>query len=290
LDDLCIDTPNARKIVAEYAARASDFGYLRADDAKALSASDSLLHSGDEKALAGIKAAFKDIVAEYLSGADQDEAVRRLTSDVKSPAAAAFHFEFVKILISKALDANDSARELASRLVARVSGDVMPQSAVVRAFEVLLQRVEDLFLDVPSILHLLSAFLARAVVDEAIPPAFLSRADLAVSDMGYRVVKEAAELCKGVGAAKRLLRVWKSAPSAAAAAPVADKKPVAGGGDAKAASPSAAASASASSSPTGTAIVTATGTTGTATVVESGKKKAILSLKPAVPPAAAAKK
>jgi hypothetical protein len=40
------------------------------------------------------------------------------------------------------------------------------------------QRVEDLYLDVRDVLHLLACFLARAVVDECVPPAFLLRQDL----------------------------------------------------------------------------------------------------------------
>lgn len=42
----------------------------------------------------------------------------------------------------------------------------------------MLSRVEDLVLDVPEVLRLLSCFLARSITDEALPPSFLLRLDL----------------------------------------------------------------------------------------------------------------
>jgi hypothetical protein len=90
-------------------------------------------------------------------------------------------------LISKALDQTNRERQLASKAIADLSGVVVKREQVERAFTVLLERVEDLFLDVPDILALLSCFVARAVSDEALSPAFLLRVDLFASDMGYRV-------------------------------------------------------------------------------------------------------
>ncbi len=158
--------------------------------------------------------------------------------------------------------------------MASVAGDAIGADQVVKAFEILLQRVEDLYLDVRNVLHLLACFLARAVVDEAVPPAFLLRQDLAVSDMGYRVVKEASELLKGKGVAKRLENVWKAnEPKTAAQAKAAS--PTAGGSGSGSGAGSAAAPAPAKPIP-----APATGSTGTATIIESGKKKAVLSLAP----------
>ncbi len=74
---------------------------------------------------------------------------------------------------------------------------------------VLLQRVEDLSLDVPDILRLLAAFVARAVVDEVIPPAFLVRADLAESDLGSQVVQLSQSWLDQKHAATRISYVWE---------------------------------------------------------------------------------
>src|SRR5262245_12536152 len=111
-------------------------------------------------------------VSEYWGSADIKE-LRLALNDLKCPAA--FHFEIIKKLISKSLDGEDRQRELASRAIAALiapdtsnsdgdegeddkTGDgtgassvVLSQTDVVKAFEVLLQRVEDLYLDVPNV-------------------------------------------------------------------------------------------------------------------------------------------
>jgi hypothetical protein len=50
-----------------------------------------------------------------------------------------------------------------------------------------LDRVEDLTLDVPDVPRLMSLILARAIADEAVPPSFLLRLDLAKEDQGFKV-------------------------------------------------------------------------------------------------------
>ena len=51
----------------------------------------------------------------------------------------------------------------------------LKREEIEKGLSVLLSRVEDIYLDVPDVLHLLASFIARAVVDEVISPAFLSR-------------------------------------------------------------------------------------------------------------------
>ena len=109
LDDLCVDSPNARKIVAEHAQRAVDFGILNAQAAKRLAEADAAVHTHDAKAVAALKAKMKAAVREYFTAGDQGEAATALT-ELKAPA---FHFEYVKILISTALDQPNGQRELA---------------------------------------------------------------------------------------------------------------------------------------------------------------------------------
>ncbi len=76
--------------------------------AKRLSDADNALH-GDSKSVAALKDKVKAAVREYFVSGDQKEATTALT-ELKAPA---FHFEFVKKLISMALDQTDAERELA---------------------------------------------------------------------------------------------------------------------------------------------------------------------------------
>jgi programmed cell death protein 4 len=54
-------------------------------------------------------------------------------------------------------------------------------------FKRLLASADDLVLDIPGALHLLSLFLGRAVVDEVLPPAFLAAALPGLPDGGLGV-------------------------------------------------------------------------------------------------------
>jgi len=70
----------------------------------------------------------------------------------------------------------------------------------------------------------MSCFVARAVVDECLPPSFLLRVDLGHSDMGNQVLKEAQTLLQQPKAALRLSRVWKKADKSAKPKPVDEGK------------------------------------------------------------------
>jgi len=62
---------------------------------------------------------------------------------------------------------------------------------------------------VPDILHLLSVFIARAVVDECLSPSFLSRVDVDERDLGAQVLRQVGRLLEGEGKWERMERCWK---------------------------------------------------------------------------------
>lgn len=72
------------------------------------------------------------------------------------------------------MDLHDRERELASNLLPRLYPNVISHAKIVEGFTTLLERIEDLKLDIPSAPEYLASFLARAVVDDLLPPAFLS--------------------------------------------------------------------------------------------------------------------
>ncbi len=54
----------------------------------------------------------------------------------------------------------------------------MSDEAMSMGFTRLLAATDDLVLDCPDAVHLLSLFLGRAIVDEVLPPAFLTQVRL----------------------------------------------------------------------------------------------------------------
>ncbi|ETO26857.1 hypothetical protein RFI_10277 [Reticulomyxa filosa] len=122
-----------------------------------------------------------------------------------------YSFEVVKQIISTSMDRDNRCRELASKFLSVAIGDG-PEDAIDRqsaelGFTVLLQRVEDLFKDVPDVLHYLSCFVARCIADEVLAPSFLESVHLLETDMGYAIIFRAQNLLKGRHANKRLQNV-----------------------------------------------------------------------------------
>ncbi len=92
--------------------------------------------------------------------------------------------------------------------MATLTGCTLAYTEVDKGFELLLSSVDDLYNDVPKVLEYLSKFLARAVADECLPPAFLSRFNVPDEDLGAQVARLAAILLHTPHAAARLAKVW----------------------------------------------------------------------------------
>jgi hypothetical protein len=152
------------------------------------------------------KAATKNILDEYFVSGDADEVVRAL-SELDHEE---FHHEFVKAVISRSLDLHDRERELASELLPRLYPDIISHDKIVEGFTLLLERIEDLKLDIPNAPELLSMFLARAVVDDLLPPAFLSP-DSADIELAKEILLKAKSLIQGKRAFKRVTHIWGAA-------------------------------------------------------------------------------
>lgn len=55
------------------------------------------------------------------------------------------------------------------------SSQIIPSDQVRKGFDALIESVDDTALDVPEAAELLALFIARAVVDDVLPPAFASK-------------------------------------------------------------------------------------------------------------------
>lgn len=64
---------------------------------------------------------------------------------------------------------------MASNLLSSLYHEVIQAAQVQKGFRNLLHSVEDLKLDVPSAEDDVALFLARAIVDDVLPPAFLQK-------------------------------------------------------------------------------------------------------------------
>ena len=103
--------------------------------------------------------------------------------------------------------ATDKLREQASRLLSLLYGDgSLSAHAVGKGFESLFESLEDVRLDVHDADAMAAKFVARAVADEILPPAFLS--DPLVAALGGDVIDSARALLAARRSAERLEHVW----------------------------------------------------------------------------------
>ncbi|GFR42909.1 hypothetical protein Agub_g3905 [Astrephomene gubernaculifera] len=156
--------------------------------------------------LAAFKAASLAAVREYFDSQDAAEVAASLLA-LDEPG---LHPLFVKAAVSLALDRKDRERELVSKLLVALVPQVVSTEALAGGFTRLLAASDDLVLDVPDAVHLLSLFLGRAVVDELLPPAFLTQvlSSLPAEGLGVSVVRSAGLLLGARHGTERLVNCW----------------------------------------------------------------------------------
>jgi hypothetical protein len=112
------------------------------------------------------------VVVEYFSTGD----VELAASELRGLGSDQFQHYFVKKLISMAMDRHDKEKEMASVLLSALYADLLNSHMMSEGFMMVLESTEDLTVDIPDAVDVLAVFVARAVVDEILPPVFLIRA------------------------------------------------------------------------------------------------------------------
>jgi hypothetical protein len=202
LNDLILDVPAAIDFLKEFVRKFELLGYVDADTAETLYQQAEIYT--DLPRAKNIKKKIEDLLREFLSSHALQDFAKQIT-DLGRPE---FHHEVIKKAVSLACDMTDRERELVSQLISSLTGQDIKAVEVRKAFQMLVLSADDLKADIPHIVHLLSCFIARAVADEVLPPAFLSQQDLADQDAGALVIKQASALLKTNPASSRLERIW----------------------------------------------------------------------------------
>ncbi|XP_033480490.1 programmed cell death protein 4a isoform X1 [Epinephelus lanceolatus] len=120
----------------------------------------------DEKELENM---VNPIVQEYFEHGDTRE-VQMLLKELN---LGQHKYEFSSLAVSLSLEGKASHRELTSRLLSDLSGKVLSQSEMARAFDKILKELPDLILDTPEAPQMLGQFVARAIADHVLPMSFL---------------------------------------------------------------------------------------------------------------------
>lgn len=143
-----------------------------------------------------------ETVKEYFDSADADEVVR----GIEEMKCKTYHAEVVKRAVSLSLDEGPRERELISRLLTYLHPRPLSDSDLESGFELLLDSLNDLSIDIPDAKEMVGCFLARAIVDEVLPPAFVSNRNN--SHPGDEVLEKAVGLLSREHCTARLEKVW----------------------------------------------------------------------------------
>ncbi|CAN6290188.1 unnamed protein product [Urochloa humidicola] len=111
------------------------------------------------------------IVEEYFSTDD----VAATASELRDLRVPCYHYYFVKKLVSVAMDRHDREKEMAAVLLSSLYGDVVDRPQLYKGFCKLTESCDDLSVDTPDAVDILAVFVARAIVDDMLPPAFLAK-------------------------------------------------------------------------------------------------------------------
>jgi len=142
------------------------------------------------------------IIKDYLAESDISETSKSL-KEVKNISFP----DFVRKSMVQSMEKQPYEREHISRLLSAVYSTVIPPEQIVEGFQQTMDVLEDVVLDSPAAVEMLAKFLARAIVDEIVPPAFLHTA-FAESPLSKEVLALAHGLVNDPHRSKKLEHIW----------------------------------------------------------------------------------
>jgi programmed cell death protein 4 len=137
---------------------------------------------------------------EYFDSGDAGEFIL----NIQEMKCKSYHTELVKRSVSLSCDEGPRERELTSRLLTCIHPSLLSDEGMEAGFEQVLKSMDDLEIDIPDARGMVGSFLARAVVDEVLPPAFVSSKSFEENS----VLDIAVKLLSREHCTARLEKVW----------------------------------------------------------------------------------
>jgi programmed cell death protein 4 len=132
----------------------------------------------------------EDLIQEYFSSGDNEEASKNFQDQNYKTEDKS---NFVKKIINIAMEKHAYERELTSQLLSHFYSKLLSIDDISEGFQLVLTKLEDYVLDTPNAVEVVGKFLARAIVDEIVAPAFLKNATT-----NSALAKEAVALAHGM--------------------------------------------------------------------------------------------
>jgi hypothetical protein len=145
------------------------------------------------------------VLTDFYTSGEESEAI----SSFKESVPLSSHPHFVKKLLIFAMERQAFEREHASRLLTALFNEkVLSQVDITAGVQAALDAIDDFTLDVRDGVDLLAKFIARAIVDEVVPPAFLKTASVEHSPKAKSTMALANGLFSERHGSERLAHIW----------------------------------------------------------------------------------
>jgi len=141
------------------------------------------------------------ILRDFFIEADNAEVARRIKELDVPP------IDFVRKAVYLAMENQPYERELVSKLLSYLYGDSITSEQFADGFQTALDKLDDAILDIPLADEMLGKFIARAIVDEIVPPAFLKTC-FSDSTHATAAVSLAARLVNDPHRSRMLEHIW----------------------------------------------------------------------------------
>jgi len=141
------------------------------------------------------------IIKEFFVEAEESEVARRIKEEkiIKS--------DFVQKAVYLAMEQQAYERELVSKMLSHLRGSTIASEDFAEGFQTALDKLDDASLDIPEAAQMLGKFIARAIVDEIVPPAFLKSCS-SESNLAKDAVALATGLINDSHRSRKLEHVW----------------------------------------------------------------------------------
>ncbi|CAL5223519.1 g6048 [Coccomyxa viridis] len=150
------------------------------------------------------KEAVDALIDEYFNSGDIQEASTTL-QEIDEPE---YGHLFVKRAVTRALDKHNHEREMSSILLSALYGEAISGLQVQKGFKCLVGAAPDLTLDVPDAAVQIATFIARAVIDDVLPPAFVEELSAGESEEAVEIAQLCQELLHQPKAGEQVASVW----------------------------------------------------------------------------------
>jgi len=143
------------------------------------------------------------VISEYLLSGDVSETIKSL----KELNDEGLHEQFIRKAMVTAMEKQAYERELVSKLLFSIYNVLVTPEKLAAGFQAALNYLDDMVLDTPDAVDILSKFLARAIIDEIIAPSFLNHA-VAQTPLAEQCIHLAHSLMNQPFRSERLAHVW----------------------------------------------------------------------------------